>query len=478
MAQQARGAIDRCVLLALAVRGSNTCLIEHAETADRTREMPSVNRPDTVPFWLTGNFAPVFSERSEVELTVTGEIPRELNGLYVRNGANPPSGKSMDWFLGCGMLHGIEISDGKAQWYRNRYVQTALLDEEMPSAETRRVLENSIANTHIVSHAGKILALAELNLPIEVSGELDTIGPYNFGGKLSANMTAHPKICPITGEMLFFGYSMRPPFLQYYRVSASGELVQHEEIAVKGPTMMHDFCITGSKTIFMDLPVVFDLEERAKGGLGIRHDDDYGARFGVMPRDGTSDDVQWFEIEPCYVYHTLNAYDEGDEVVLEGCRMVGYMAKDMVKPPIPQLHQWRLNLKTGAVSERQLDDLGIDFPGVPDALVGQKHRYGYFAQFGQMAPTVDAFHKFDLQTGARQSHILQDGCVGSEGCFVPAQSGKSEDDGYLMSYIYDPNTDVSHLAIFDAANLADDPIAKIHLPVRVPAGFHGSWIAH
>ncbi|MFU7529613.1 carotenoid oxygenase family protein [Qipengyuania sp. ASV99] len=432
----------------------------------------------TTPFWLAGNFAPVHAERSDATLRVTGEIPKELSGLYVRNGANPPSGKSMDWFLGCGMLHGVDISDGEPRWYRNRYVRTALLDEEMPSAESRRVLQNSLANTHVIGHAGKILALAEMNLPIEVTRELETVGPYDFGGALNGNMTAHPKVCPMTGELLFFGYSVQPPFLKYYRVSADGQLIQQEEIAVKGPTMMHDFCITGSKVVFMDLPVVFDMAERARGGLGIRHDDVYGARFGVMPRDGVSDDVTWFEIEPCYVYHTLNAYDDGDEVVIEGCRMVGYMAKGMVKPPIPQLYQWRLNLKTGAVTQTQIDDIGIDFPKVPDALVGQQHRFGYFAQFGQAAPTVEGYHKFDLQTGARQSHMLAKGCTGSEASFVPAHNAAGEDDGYLLSYIYDAQEDASHLAILDAANLSDDPIAKIHLPARVPAGFHGSWIAH
>lgn len=432
----------------------------------------------TTPFWLTGNFAAVHEECSTSALHVTGEIPKELNGLYVRNGANPPSGKSVDWFLGCGMLHGVDISEGKPRWYRNRYVKTPLLEEEQPSAENRRILQNSLANTNVIGHAGKILALAEMNLPIEVTRDLDTLGPYDFSGELNGNMTAHPKICPILGELIFFGYSLRPPFLRYYRVSADGRIIQKEEIAVKGPTMMHDFCITSSKTVFMDLPVVFDIEERAKGGLGIRHDDEYGARFGVMPRDGKSEDVKWFEIEPCYIYHALNAYDEGEEVVIEGCRMVGYMARGMVKPPIPQLFQWRLNLTTGAVLQTQIDDLGIDFPTIPDALVGKKHRYGYFAKFGKMAPTVDAFHKFDLRTGARQSHILAEGCVGSEASFVPAQTASSEDDGYLLSYIYDAGEDSSHLAILNAANLADEPIAKIHLSTRVPAGFHGSWIAH
>ncbi|MFZ9396427.1 MAG: carotenoid oxygenase family protein [Erythrobacter sp.] len=431
-----------------------------------------------LPFWLSGNFAPVFEERSDSDLRVTGEIPRELNGLYVRNGANPPSGKSYDWFLGCGMLHGVEIADGKPRWYRNRYVRTCLLEQETPDPQTRSQLENSIANTHVISHVGRILALAELNLPIEVTPELETVGPYRFGGKLNGNMTAHPKACPVTGELMFFGYAMRPPYLKYYRVTADGALVQETEIAVKGPTMMHDFCITGTRTVFLDLPVVFDLEERKRGGLGIRHDDDYGARIGVMPRDGTSDAVRWFEIAPCYVYHTLNAYDDGNEVVVEGCRMVGYMAEGMVQPPTPVPYRWRLNLKTGAVAEGAIDDLGMDFPVVPDSLVGQRHRYGYFAEFGKAAPTVEGFHKYDMSTGERTSHVLQAGRTGSEARFVPSANPAREDDGYLLSFVYDPSENSSELVILNAASMADDPIARIHLPARVPAGFHGSWIPH
>lgn len=429
------------------------------------------------PFWLDGNFAPVFEERSEIDLKVTGEIPNELNGLYVRNGANPPSGKSMDWFLGCGMLHGVEIRNGKPRWYRNRYVKTPLLDQQIPDPKSRGRLENSIANTHVIEHAGKILALAELNLPIEVDKDLETVGPYRFGGELNGNMTAHPKVCPVTGELMFFGYAMRPPFLTYYRASSAGKLIQKTDIMVKGPTMMHDFCITGTKTIFLDLPVVFDHEERKKGGLGIRHDDDYGARIGVMPRNGKSENVIWFEIDPCYVYHTLNAYDDGDEVIVEGCRMVGYMAKGMVKPPTPVPYRWRLNLETGNVSESQIDDLGIDFPVVPDELVGQQHRFGYFAEFGKSAPTVEGFHKYDMVTGHRQSHMLKNGRTGSEARFVPSENSTSEDDGFLLSYVYDPSQNSSELVILNAANLSDEPLAQIHLGTRVPAGFHGSWIA-
>lgn len=428
------------------------------------------------PFWLADNFAPVFEETTEFNLQVTGSIPPELNGRYFRNGANPPFGKSQDWFLGCGMIHGVELKNGKATWYRNRYVQTPLLAEETPSPESRQKLENSIANTHIIEHAGKILALAELSLPIELSPELDTLGPYRFDGKLNANMTAHPKVCPITGELLFFGYGIFPPFLTYYRASASGELVQQEQIEVKGATMMHDFSITENHVVFLDLPLVWDLDQRGTGGLGIRFDDDYGARIGVMPRNGSGKDTVWFEIDPCYIYHTMNAYEDGDEVVLDACRLIGYMAVGMVKPPLPTLCQWRMNLKTGAVTTRQIDDLGADFPRVPDSKIGQPYRYGYTGEFGKGAPTVEGYHKYDLNSGARTSHMLTNGRTGSEAVFVPAAGATSEDDGYLMSYVYDPADDKSELLILDASNMGSDPVARIHLPARVPAGFHGSWI--
>lgn len=429
------------------------------------------------PFWLAENFAPVYEETTAFNLPVTGSIPPELNGRYLRNGANPPFGKSVDWFFGCGMIHGVELKNGQATWYRNRYVQTELLKEEIPSPESQMNPENSIANTHIIGHAGKILALAELSFPIELSPELDTLGPYKFDGKLNANMTAHPKFCPITGEMLFFGYGLFPPYLNYYRVSASGEIVQQEQIETKGPTMMHDFSITENYVVFLDLPMVFNMENLATTGIALNFDENYGARLGVMPRNGSNKDVVWFEIDPCYVYHAMNSYEDGDEVVLDACRMVGYTSVGMANPPLPNLWQWRMNLKTGAVTAKQLDDLGAEFPKVADSLVGQPYRIGYITEFGKDTPTIEAFHKYDMLTGAKTSHRLSDGRKGGEAVFVPAAGGSAEDDGYLMSFVYDPNADKSELVILDASNLANDPVARIHLPARVPAGFHGSWIA-
>ena len=430
------------------------------------------------PFWMTGNFAPVSEEVTTTDLKVTGEIPRELNGRYFRNGANPRVSVSSDWFLGEGMIHGVEIQNGQANWYRNRYIQTPLLQEDVMTRELMRIPGNSLANTHIIGHGGKVLALQEMHAPYELTKELETVGSYNFGGKLERNMTAHPKICPKTGEMLFFGYGVMPPFLTYNRVSAEGELVQSEVIDVKAATMVHDFAITENFAIFLDLPMLWDMKKFLEPGIPVNYDETYGARIGVMPRNGTSDDVKWFEIEPCYIYHTMNAYEFGEELVFTAPRLFGYTSVGMANPPSPKLHQWVINLKSGKVKEKQIDDLGVDFPVVAPSHVGQPIRYGYVAEFDTTgSPWVLGYHKYDFVTGNRKGHLLKNGRTGSEASFIPRENAKSEDDGYLMSFVYDPEDDKSELIILDAQNIEDEPLCRIHLPARVPAGFHGLWIA-
>lgn len=426
---------------------------------------------------MAGNFAPVEEVVDVADLKVTGEIPRDLNGRYLRNGPNPKAHPSADWFLGEGMIHGVEISNGKANWYRNRYVETPLLDVDVITNENRMVPGNSLANTHIVGHAGKILALQETQVPIEMTAGLETVGPYNFDRKLERNMTAHPKICPITGEMLFFGYGIMPPFLTYHRASPTGELVQTEIIDVKAATMVHDFAITENYVLFLDLPMLWDLEKLGKPGIPITFNERYGARIGVMPRKGKSDDVRWFEIEPCYIYHTMNAFERGSKIIFHAPRLVGYTSVGMKDPPISKLHRWTIDLKAGTVAEEQVDDLGVDFPITSPRLVGQEHKHGFVAEFDTGGiPYILAYHKYDLNSGQRTCHRLTDGRTGSEASFVPAGNAKDEDDGYLMSFIFDPSEGTSELVIMNAKEMAAEPIARIHLPARVPTGFHGSWI--
>lgn len=438
---------------------------------------------EDTPSHLQGNGRPVSEERTLTDLKVTGTIPAELDGRYLRNGANPLSGHSDHPFFGDGMIHGVRLRDGKAEWYRNRYVQTPFIKDPSVNILDPAVMmdmSSSKANTHVVGHAGKILALEEGHFPYVLDGNLDTVGATDFGGVLKGSFTAHPKFCPVTGEMLAFGYAAFEPYLRYLRVSAAGELVQTEDITVGGPTMMHDFNITRNHVIFMDLPAVFNLELAMSGDMPIRWDDNYPARFGVMPREGSDADVKWFNINPCYVFHPMNSYEEGDKIVLDVARFAHMWRDSSMDFPTPMLWRFTLDMKTGAVTEEQIDDRGAEFPRVPDSLVGLKHRYGYMmamseGDHGDPSTQSGAILKYDRDTGARSEIAFGKGRVGGEPVFVPAANGQNEDDGYLMTYVYDAGTDKSSLVIMDAATMDDEPVASIELP-RIPSGFHGSWV--
>lgn len=430
-------------------------------------------------WWLKGNFAPVDKEVEAFDLPVAGELPPELSGVFMRNGPNPAREPSAHWFLGDGMVHGVRIEKGKARWYRNRYVNTALRKKNMSSREPAAFGDKtaSTGNTNIARHAGRIFALEEAHFPYEITGDLETRGPVDFDGKLKTALTAHPKICPETGEMLAFGYGFMPPYLTYHRFDREGRLVQSEEIPVGGPTMIHDFCATRTHVIFMDLPIVFDMQTAMQGGMPYKWSDDYQARLGAMPRNGTAKDLQWFDIPSCYVFHPLNAYDDGDAIVLDVARYEKMWVKGFDAPA--HLHRFRLDLKTGAAKGEQLDDLPIEFPRVPDVKAGFRHRFGYAitthgddeAGFNLGTRLV----KFDLDRNDAEIAELGKGRFPSEAVFAAAGAG--EDDGFLLSIIYDAAKNASEFAVFDAKDIAKGPVATVALPQRVPFGFHGAWFA-
>jgi carotenoid cleavage dioxygenase len=443
--------------------------------------MSTAQQTLSTPIHLSGNFAPIFDELTLTDLPVTGAVPRSLSGRFFRNGSNPRSGTSPHWFMGNGMVHGVRLVDGRAVWYRNRYVRTPLLAD--PSAADFRPdgttdMTASLANTHVIRHAGRILALEEGHFPWIVSPELETIGPHDFGGRLRTAMTAHPRVCPVTGELLFFGYSPLPPYLTYHRVAADGTLVQSEEITVQGPTMMHDWNVTRNHVVFMDLPMVFDLSLLAQGGIPIRWAEDYGARLGVMPREGSDKDVVWYEVEPSYVFHPMNAYEEGDTIVLDVARYrkLAFSPADGEGTPA-RLHRWVIDRKAGRVREQPLDDRAAEFPRIADDRVGLKHRYGYMAGIGSEADmfTIGQLLKYDLSNGHCEAWQLPQGNGAGEPVFVRA--GRGEDEGYVLTFVYDAARGASDLVILDAHEFAKGPIASVHLPRRVPYGFHGSWIA-
>jgi carotenoid cleavage dioxygenase len=439
---------------------------------------------EQVPAHLRGNGRPVVGELTVTDLVVRGAIPPELDGRYLRNGANPFTGTSAHPFFGDGMVHGVRLREGRVEWYRNRYVRTPFVSDPALDILDPRVMMDmaaSKANTHVIGHAGRVLALEEGHFPYALDGELETLGPLDFGGALQGSFTAHPKICPVTGELLAFGYSAVEPYLRYLRVSAAGELVQTEDITVGGPTMMHDFNVTRNDVVFMDLPAVFDLELAMRGEMPIHWSDTYPARLGVMPREGTDADVRWYDIDPCYVFHPMNAYEDGDTIVLDVARLSHVWRDSMMDFPSPELWRWTIDRSTGGVEEEQVDDRPAEFPRVPDALVGLPHRYGYMlavphnASYDDPMSQTGVLLKYDRVTGARHDVELGRGCLPGEPVFVAADGATAEDDGYLMTFVYDAAADASRFVVLDASTMDAAPVASVDLP-RIPFGFHGSWV--
>lgn len=444
-----------------------------------------VKTDEVLPWHLQGNWAPVLDELDTGPLAVRGEIPRELFGDYVRAGMNPRSGRSDHWFAGNGMLHSVQIEDGQAR-YRNRFVRTPYYEQDMNLMGGMFDPAASPANTSIIRHAGRWLALEEVHLPWEVDRDLNTVGAHTFGGRLNGPMTAHPRVCPATGELLFFGYRLaQAPHLTYYRADAAGQLVEAEPIDLPNPVMMHDWNITRNHVVFMDLPIVFDLKAAMKGQPPLAFRPEAGARLGVMPRNGAGGRVRWFDIAPCYVFHPMNAYEEGSRIVIHVCRQREAMVGGFEQvyggdATLGRLWKWTLDLETGAVTEEQVDDAPGDFPRVNDALVGHRARYGYMAGLDGAAATLtlgQALYKYDLETGARITHDFGAGRHLGEPVFVPRETATGEDDGWVLALRHDDAADESALVILDARAFGDAPVAEIIMPRRVPYGAHGNWMA-
>ncbi len=443
--------------------------------------MSTADETESAPFHLSGNFAPVVEEVTAFDLPVQGEIPRELCGHLYRNGPNPRWGPSEHWFGGDGMIHGVAFEDGDARWYRNRWVRTRYMSEGEDGPvfmdDDGNLDRTAVrANTNIVCHAGRLLALVENGYPTELTRDLDTVGLHDFDGALTTAMTAHPKFCPTSGEMHFFGYGFAPPFLTYYVADKSGALVHSEEIPVPGPTMIHDFAITDRHALFLDLPVVFSPERLP--GMPYGWSDDYGARIGVMPRRGRAADLRWFEIEPCYIFHSLNAWTDGETVTLDAARYPELWRESAVDFRTASLHRYTLDLSSGGVKEEALDDMGIEFPRVDPRREGQRHRYGHAVRYlaGVDGPSINALVQYDLEAGGTTVHDFGPGRVPAEGVFVPASADAAENEGFVLTYLHDEADEASQLVILDAQNFDAAPLASVPLPQRVPYGFHGNWV--
>ncbi|MBS2531217.1 carotenoid oxygenase family protein [Catenulispora sp. NF23] len=436
--------------------------------------------------YLTGHFTPVPDEITAVDLSISGKLPPELSGLYVRNGHNPKPGITPShWFRGSGMLHGVRLADGRAQWYRNRWVKTPALDGAPLVRQDGSIdLTASVAGTHIIEHGGRLLALQEANLPFAVTPELETLGPFDFHGKLTTAMTAHPKQDPETGLLHFFSYSPFEPHLTYFEASPDGHIVRSEPVPGAGPGLMHDFAITAGKAVFLDPPVVFDPAETS--GIPYRWHDDRPARIGVLDRLGDSG-VTWIEVDQKTVLHVVNACDLPDgKVLLEGTAYdqaawetswkwwIGAPGHPNAPTSGAVVTRWLLDPVAGTALEEPIDDLATDFPTVDDRLTGRRSSISYHVAFPGAGLDEFALVKLNTATGERRLFHPGRGRYAGEAVFVPALGGTAEDDGYLLTIVSDLVADASRLLVLNAQDLSTT--ASIHLPRRVPGGIHGSWI--
>ncbi|MGW1797627.1 carotenoid oxygenase family protein [Streptomyces sp. NPDC001984] len=454
------------------------------------------------PF-LEGAFTPVTEELTAYDLPVAGRIPRELNGRFLRNGPNVlglEDPRARHWMLGDGMVHGVRLRDGRAEWYRNRWVRSSQVAKKLGEPYPGPVPPDDFpCNTHVIPYRGRILALQESGpLPYELDGELNTVGTYDFRGTLEGAFTAHTKYDAAAGELHAVAYYPTWDHVRHVVVDPSGRVARTTRIPVPDAPMMHDFALTENHVVVFDIPVTFDPAGAERGDpVPYVWNREHPTRVGVMSRTGGT--VRWFEVAPVFYSHTLNAYDEGSSVVVDVTTYPApfYTAGRGTDGPSAtgtgRLERWTVDLRHGHVRQQTLDDRPQEFPRVNEALISRRHRYGYSAAAADMSvaylttpdgsPPDRAFSnaliKHDLLRGTTQVHRLPKDAAAGEAVFVPrdpADARAAEDDGYAIAYVHNPDRGAADLVILTAQDFTGEPVARVHLPGRVPLGFHGSWI--
>lgn len=463
--------------------------------------------------YLHGVYAPTLNELAQENLAVTGEIPGDLVGAYFRNGPNPvhESANRHHPFDGDGMVHGVYFRDGQAA-YRNRYIQTAALQSEARDGKSvspgvMGPFDYSVSqfgikdtsNTDVFCYNGDLMTLwYNAGHPYRLDAQtLATKGHYELEGRSQLRMSAHSKVDWATGELLFFDYGDEIPYLTFGVADPQGKLVHEVAIDLPGPRLPHDIGFTTNYAVLHDLPFFHDMDvlRRHKYRVLTFHRD-IPARFGILPRRGQSHEIKWFECEPCYILHVTNCWEEGDWVVMDGCRSLNPMPD--AQPGEGELasmlaymrleanaYRWRFNLKTGEVREGDIDDLNTEFNKANPIFAGVKGKYSYHQRIpllheGGHTLRFTGLVKYNNDTGQSTQWDYGPGVFGSEAVFAPkpgADRSSAEDDGYVITLVTDSNTWQSDCLVFDAGDIAQGPIARVHMPQRVPFGFHATWAA-
>ncbi|MGD0191000.1 MAG: carotenoid oxygenase family protein [Rhizomicrobium sp.] len=464
-----------------------------------------MNAPVAADPYLTGNFAPLQSEDDFADLPVAGAIPASLCGTLVRNGPNPqfaPRDSNHHWFLGDGMLHAFRLRDGRAS-YSNRYVRTPKWDAEhragralfgswgnpMTTDPDFIGKDSGVANTNVVWHANRLLALEEAHQPFAVDPR--TLAPRGYVplAKAAAHFTAHPKIDPETGEMLFFGYGVGDLPLSagmaYGVVDAGGATTRLDRFDAPFASMVHDFMVTRGHVMFPVLPLTLSFSRAMNGLPPVAWEPEQGAQVGVMARGASTDSIRWFTTDACYVFHVMNAWEDGARLfadVMEYPNAPLFPNADGSRgtPARAVLVRWTFDLAapSDTIGRTVLDDMAGEFPRIDDRRAGLSYRHGWFAGNSRNEADVrfDAIAHFDVSTGKKNVLSLPKGDVTSEPVFVPRAEDSSEGEGWLLAVVYRGAEDRSDLIVLDAQNVGAGPVATAALPRRVPFGFHGNWV--
>jgi carotenoid cleavage dioxygenase-like enzyme len=451
--------------------------------------------------YLAGNFGPIHSE-DDFELEVVGEIPASLNGVLYRNGPNPQFEPRDEhhWFAGDGMIHAFFIEDGKVR-YRNRFVRTPKWELEhaagramfgvfgnpMTSDPSVFGKDSGVANTNIVWHAGRLYALEEGHMPFELDPA--TLAPLGYADQYLNRVTAHPKLDPETGEMVWFGYSIGElPFtrtMSYGVTDAAGQVIRRDDFEAPFSAMVHDFLVTKRYALFPILPLTGDLQRVMSGGPAYAWEPEKGSHVGVLRRDAPVDQMRWFTTDACYVFHPMNAWEEGDKIFAD---VMEYPAAPLFpnadgsagERAAARLVRWTFDLagQSNTIKREPLDDLAGEFPRFDERHAGLAYRHGWFAGItrqGVQSVRFDTISHMDLSSGRRVDHVFDAGDSPGEPVFVPRAPDAAEGDGWLVAVVYRGGSDRSDFVVLDAQDVAAGPIAVASVPRRVPFGFHGNW---
>ena len=423
--------------------------------------------------YLLDNAAPVKEEITAFDLPVQGQVPLELEGRWLRNGPNPMAEidvpEKHHWFLGTGMVHGVRIRGGKAEWYRNRTVAP-----DLPFG----------ANTSVGGFAGTTWAMVEGGQPpIELDYELNTVGPNKFWETLPGPFTAHPKFDPATQELhaMCYHWPDLVDHVQYIVIGADGRVKKVQDVPVPEMPMMHDMSLTHTYAVVYDTPVTVSIEAVMEGyNFPFRWNPDHEARVGLLPKSGGPEDIIWCSAPQRALFHPMNAYDTDDgKVVLDLCTYDRLFHDDVMGPgDVPAvLDRWVVDPSTGTVASETISDRPQEFPRHNPAFGLKPYRFGYTSetQFGESEPHGKTF-KVDMTTGDVVEHDFGSGRGGAEPVFVQREGATAEDDGWILSVVFDSGSNSSELHILDAGDFMAPAVAVISLPQRVPYGFHGDWV--